>query len=45
MRWGHPFIFRRCVTAVEWAVCLAQYLPEMKAEMVEWFERHLPVKK
>jgi len=22
-----------------------EYLPEMKAEMVEWFERHLPVKK
>ena len=22
-----------------------EYLPEMKQEMVEWFERHLPVKK
>jgi len=22
-----------------------EYLPEMRSEMVEWFERHLPVKK
>jgi hypothetical protein len=22
-----------------------EYLPEMKDEMVQWFERHLPVKK
>jgi hypothetical protein len=22
-----------------------EYLPEMRAEMVAWFEKHLPVKK
>jgi len=22
-----------------------EYLPEMRAEMVEWFEKHLPVRK